>query len=145
MEGANVGLKWVLMFSIAGSRRGEKGYIEGPHYPERVLCSLRYNWLGRVHALPGCFLLDQEPKMLDPSVKEEFRKTFIICPTHKISLCDLVPGGPSCQRSSQNASAKLNPSGEAEELATRDTWREVEAHRKESHLCCLAVIIISSV
>ncbi|MEQ2200372.1 hypothetical protein XENOCAPTIV_028339, partial [Xenoophorus captivus] len=44
---------------------GEEGYIEGPHYPERVLCSLRYNWLGRVHALPGCFLLGQEPKMLE--------------------------------------------------------------------------------
>lgn len=27
--------------------------------------SMRYNWLARVHALPGCFLLGQEPKMLE--------------------------------------------------------------------------------
>lgn len=65
MEGADVRLKWVLMFPIAGSRRGEEGHVEGPHYPQRAPCSLRYNWLARVHALPGCFLLGQEPKMLE--------------------------------------------------------------------------------
>lgn len=31
--GADVGLKWVLMFPIAGSCRGEEGHREGPHYP----------------------------------------------------------------------------------------------------------------
>lgn len=65
MKGADVGLKWVLMFPIAGSCRGEEGHREGPHYPQRALSSLGSNWLAWVHALPGCFLLGQEPDTLE--------------------------------------------------------------------------------
>lgn len=61
-------------------------------------------------------------------------------------LITLWAFNPPAAASQWNATSllQLSPSGEAEEQATRDRGREVEAHRKQSHLCCLSVIIISS-